>query len=449
MTSRPPLTRALGAHAVGTRYDALPPAVQQEAARALLNWVGVVLGGCDEDAVVRAAAFVAARGGPPQAAVIGRGLRTDPASAALVNTIASSVLAFDDAHLPSVAHPSGPAAAAVFALAQSRRVSGADLLTALALGIELQCRIANALVLPPAPLHPSFYVTGVSGPIGVAAAAGRLLGLDEQRMRWALGLAASMGAGFRATHGTMTAHFRPGHAAQCGVAAALLAEQGFDCTDDALEAPGGFFDVYASGSDLGAPLVELGTHHEMLANRYKPYPCGIVIHPVIDACQAIRARLPAGASIARIELAVHPLVLSMTAKRAPRSALESHVSVYHWAAVALLSDAPGLEATELASLADPRVMALRDRIDAGARAEFGKDEAAVSVTLADGTRLEAHVTEPRGSRARPLSDAELDQKFFALAARRLSRATAERVLAACRGIALAPDAGRALGELLP
>ena len=127
-------------------------------------------------------------------------------------------------------HPTGPVATALFALSETRTVSGEDFITALALGMEIEFRMSNVLVLPPSKFNVGFYVTGLSGPIGAAVAVGRLLGLDEQKMRWAIGIAASQASGFRSTHGTMTAHFRPGHAARAGVWAAMLAAKGFDCS---------------------------------------------------------------------------------------------------------------------------------------------------------------------------------------------------------------------------
>jgi hypothetical protein len=123
------------------------------------------------------------------------------ASAAFVNCIASSVKAFDDAHLATVTHPSGSAGASVFAFSETQPLDGETFLGAFALALEVQCRIANMLLLPPSRLNVGFYVTGLSGPIGVACAIGNLLVLDEQKMRWAIGLASQAG-GFRSTHGT-------------------------------------------------------------------------------------------------------------------------------------------------------------------------------------------------------------------------------------------------------
>src|SRR5688572_21462420 len=120
------LTRALARYAIDTRFDSLPDDVRHEAVRAFLNWTGVAIGGSREDAVTLAAGVVADANASQQATIIGQGMTADIASAAFVNCIASSVLAFDDAHLSSVAHPSGPAAAALMAFSQTRVVSGEE-----------------------------------------------------------------------------------------------------------------------------------------------------------------------------------------------------------------------------------------------------------------------------------------------------------------------------------
>ena len=123
------------------------------------------------------------------------------ASAAFVNCLSSTVLSFDDTHLATVTHPTGPVAAALFAFAEKRAVSGEDFFTALALGIEIECRMSNVLLLPPARENLGLFVTGITGPIGAAAALGRLLQLDERRMSAAIGLAAAQAAGIRGRTG--------------------------------------------------------------------------------------------------------------------------------------------------------------------------------------------------------------------------------------------------------
>lgn len=442
------ITRELARYSAGSRFAALPERVKTETARAFLNWMGCVLGGSHEPAVELASAVVAELGGGPQASIIGRPQRTDVGSAAFVNCISSSVLAFDDAHLATVTHPSGPVGAALFAFSETLRVSGEDFVNALALGIETQCRLSNVLVLPPANFNVGFYVTGLTGPIGAALAIGNLLRLDEQKMNWAIGLAASQSSGFRATHGTMTAHFRPGHAARSGVWAAHLASKGFTGDDQALEADKGFFDVFASNANLDLAADGLGERFELLSNAYKPYPCGIVIHATLDACLEIWHQADRAAKPASVKLRVNPLALKLTGVREPRSPLESHVSLYHWAAAALMRGAAGVAEMRQDCIDDPDIAALRARLEATADPTVGRDQAIVEAAFSDGKVLCSHVLNARGSTARPMTDEELDAKFRAQARAVLSASRVEELLVLCRGVASLQDVGKEISAVL-
>jgi len=445
--ARRPLTRELSRFAAQSRFADLPEHVRDEAARAFMNWIGCVLGGCREPAVELAAATVQELGGAPQASVIGHPLRTDIASAAFVNCISSSVMAFDDAHLATVTHPSGPVGASLFAFSEKNPVAGEDFLNAFAIGIELTCRMSNLLLLPPAKFNIGFYVTGLTAPIGAALAIGNLLRLDEQKMNWAISLATSQSGGFRATHGTMTAHFRPGHAARSAVWAALLAARGFTGDDFSLEAEKGFVDVFTSNADLDVAVAGLGSDYELLRNTYKPYPCGIVIHPTLDACLDIHRQAGPGARADKVTLRVHPLALSLTGVRTPATTLESHVSLYHWAAAALVRGAAGLPEMRQDCIDDPAVAGLRERIEAIADPAVGRDQAIVEVTLADGRKLRSQVHQTRGSIARPMTDDELDAKFRAQAAMVLPTAKVEQLLRLCRDVASLRDVGKEISAV--
>ena len=449
MGDTPDLTGRLADYACQSRFADLPEAVRHEAVRVFLNWVGVAIGGSGEPAVAIAAAQAADLGATPRAAIIGQGLRTEPGSAAFVNCISAAVLAYDDAYLPSVAHPGSPAAAALFAVAQDRPVGGEEFLNALALSVEIQCRMANLLALPPSRFHPALYVNGFSGPVGVAVGVGRLIGLGPERMRWAIGIAASQASGFRGTHGTMTAHFRAGHASRAGLQAAVLAEKGFDCTPDALEGAGGMLEVYAEGADPDRALEGLGQRHLMLDNRCKPYPCGIVIHPVIDACLAIRSRMPAGHGPGEVHLTVNPTVLTLTGKRHPETMLAAANSVFHWAAASLLRGTAGLPQMQLECIERPDIAALRDRIVATADARIGKGEAVAETALPSGEVLREHVVHARGSLERPMDDRDLEAKFRGVVEGRMTEAATANLLEACRAIRAASDVGAAIGGLLP
>lgn len=446
--ARRAITNELARYATQSRFGSLPENVRTETARAFLNWMGCALGGCREPAVKLAATTVAQLGGGPQASIIGHAQRTDVASAAFVNCISSSILAFDDAHLATVTHPSGPVGAALLAFSENQKVSGQDFVNAFALGMELECRLSNLLVLPPSNFNVGFYVTGMSGPVGVAAAIGNLIGLDAQKMNWAIGIAASQSSGFRSTHGTMTAHFRPGHAARCGVWGAMLAANGFDSDEYALEADNGFVDVYASSANVDLAVDGLGQHFEMLSNAYKPYPCGIVIHPTLDACLEVRQQFGPKAELAQVTLKVHPLALKLTGVRTPRTTLESHVSLYHWAAAALQRGAAGVPEMWQDCIDDPGIVALRNRIEAVPDQAMGRGEAVVEVKLTDGRMLRSHVLNARGSAARPMTDDELDAKFRAQASLVLPTDKVEKLLLLCRGVALLQDVGKEITDVL-
>jgi hypothetical protein len=198
----PDATHRLAQFILATRYDDLPEAVRHEAKRTLLNWVGCAIGGSRDATVTNAIAALAPFIGAPQASVLGRGERADALNAALLNGISSHVLDFDDTHAENAIHPAAPVAPAILALAEYRPVSGRDLLGALLVGVETECRIGNAV--SPAHYDVGWHITGTAGVFGAAAAAGKLLGLNEQQMTWALGLAAVQPVGLQEMFGSMT-----------------------------------------------------------------------------------------------------------------------------------------------------------------------------------------------------------------------------------------------------
>lgn len=441
------ITRELAAYAANASFAALPDEVRKEAARAFLNWVGCVLGGCHDPAVEMVVATVTEAGGNPQASIIGHGRRTDVASAAFVNCLSSTVLSFDDTHLATVTHPTGPVAASLFAFSERHTISGEDFVTAIALGIEIVCRMSNVLLLPPAQANLGLFVTGLSGPIGAAAALGRLMRLDEERMTAAIGLAAAQAAGFRGTHGAMSAFLIPAHAARSGVSGATLAARGFTCMDNILEAPKGFVDVFGRGGDFNRAVEGLGRHFELFANAYKPYPSGIVVQAAIDACLDIAERLPPDAVLASVTLTVHPLALELCSRREPANPVEAQISLFHWAAAILVERSAGLAQLRQDCIEDPAVAALRARVAANADPALGRDEAIAEVTLGNGASLRAHVPHARGSIARPMTDDELDAKFAAQASEVLASDAADRLLRLCRNVATLHSVGKEIAAV--
>lgn len=420
--------------------DALPADVRREAARTFLNWLGCAVGGSQHAAVEIAIAAVSPFAGRPQAAILGRRERLDILHAALVNGISSHVFDFDDTHLRTVIHPAGPVASALLAFAEYRKVSGRDFMNALVLGIETECRIGNAVF--PAHYDIGWHITGSTGVFGAAAAIGKLLQLDAQRMAAALGLAATQPVGLREMFGSMTKSFHPGRAAQNGMTAALLAEKGYTSSDRAIEAKRGWAHVTSTQQDWGAIVDGLGASYEILLNSYKPFACGIVIHPAIDGCIQLRnAHGLQADQISAITLDVHPLVLELTGKKTPKTGLDGKFSVYHSVAVAIIDGAAGEPQYSDEAVHSGKTIALREKVSARIDPSLGSDAARITITLSDGSKLSKFVEHAIGSVARPMSDQELEAKFIGLTEHIPTASKPQHLIELCWNLETLEDAG--------
>jgi 2-methylcitrate dehydratase PrpD len=271
---------------------------------------------------------------------------------------------------------------------------------------------------------------GIVGGIGAAVAAGKVLGLDEVHMATAIGLAVNQAAGLRQAQSTMASHFTPGHAARCGLQAALLAARGFECSDSMIEGFKGFGVSYAREPNFDAASDKLGEAFEILTLAYKPYPAGVVIHAIIDACLEI-AQQPEfdAARIARVELDLNPLAAKLTDLMDPKDRGQALVSLQHWTAATLISKAAGVAQVSDAALRDPDIRALRHKVSYNNVDSVGRDAAQLRVVLNDGTTLEAQVEHCRGSIERPLTDDDITVKTCAQLQTVYAPAHSERILA--------------------
>jgi 2-methylcitrate dehydratase PrpD len=442
------VTRTLARFVVGHCAADIPDRVRHEAARSFLNWVGCAIGGSRHETVECALAALAQFSGPPQASVLGRKERLDIMLAALMNGITSHTFDCDDTHLKTVIHPSGPVASAILALAERTPVRGEDFVHAFVLGVEVECRIGNAVY--PAHYDVGWHITGTAGVFGAAAAAGKLLGLNEQQMVWALGIAATQSSGLREMFGTMSKPFHPGTAARNGLLAALLAQQNFTSSNEAIEAKRGFGHVLSTQFRPQAITDKLGDTWEISLNTYKPYACGIVIHPTIDGCIQLRnANALKADDIESITLKVHPLVLELTGKKTPQTGLEGKFSVYHSAAVAIIHGAAGEPEYSDAVVCDPRVIALRDRVSAAADPRVHEDQVHITIRVKTGKTLEKFVEHAIGSIDRPMSDADLEAKFRSFAQGILSPAETDRVIRLCWDVARLADVAEVARGTVP
>lgn len=424
------VTLKLARYVVHAKREDLPAPVRNEAARTLLNWVGCAVGGSRHETVDHAIAALAPFSGPAQATVLGRKERLDILNAALMNGISSHIFDFDDTHLRTIVHPAGPVASAILALSEYRPASGADFLHALILGAEVECRIANAVY--PAHYDAGWHITGTVGPFGAAAAAGKMMGLSEIQMAWALGLAAAQPVGLREMFGTMTKSFHPGRAAQNGLTAALLASRNYTSSTQAIEAPRGWANVLSTARNFAEITDGLGAHYEISANTYKPFPCGIVIHPSIDACLQLRAQHALKPDqIESVELRVHPLVLELTGRKSPQASLEGKFSVYHAVAAAIVHGRVGEQQFSDQAVRDPATVSLRGRVTAVIDRSVAEDQVRATILLKDGRRLEKFIEHAVGSAKNPMPDAQLEAKFQGLAEGILPPARVRKLMDLC------------------
>lgn len=421
----PSVAEQFALHMAGTGWRQLPDAVRAEAPRTLLNWFGCAFGACTTDVVEAALRGLAANGDGGGCRVLGRAERLGPVNAALVNCLASAVHAFDDTHLRTITHPTGPVAAVCLAVTQRNAATWDEFYAALVLGMEIECRLSEALLTGDNGASVGWYITGVTGGIGAAAAAARLLKLDVPAIASAIGIAAAQAGGFRATHGSMAMPMIPGFAARNGLSAALWAQAGMSCMPNAIEGANGLFDVLAPKANRTAASRDLGARYTMLENAYKPYPCGIVVHPVIDACLDLRAAHSIDCdAIARIECRVHPVGKHLGDRKHPRTEFDAQVSMAYLTAVTLLTGEMTLEHLTPAWLSDETAGRLQDRVTVTADPALGRDQAVVRIDMTDGTTFEARCEHARGSLARPMTRAELVSKFAAQAGPVIGDATA-------------------------
>ena len=436
-TQAPPVTAILARFVSGHASRGWNDAVEHEAHRTFYNWLGCAIGAVHHEAADAALAAVAMLEPAAQASVLGRTERVDMASAALVNGISSHTFDFDDTHLKTIIHPAGPVASAVLALAEQRGAPGRDVIDALVLGIDVACRIGNTMY--PDHYDRGWHITGSTGMLGAAAGCARLLGLNEQQTAMALGIAASQPVGLREQFGTMTKPFHPGAAARAGLMSALLARHGFTASPRALEAPRGFVQVVSDKRAWNEVTDGLGSRFEISFNTYKPFACGIVIHPSIDACVQLREQGVTPEQVQAIELRVHSLVLELTGKKEPRDGLSAKFSVYHGCAAGLIYGRAGEEEFSDAVVNDPRLVALRNKVQATVDDSIAEAAVDATAVLVGGRRVHLRVEHAIGSLERPLSDAQLEGKFKALVVPQLGESKANEITAACWRLASLPD----------
>lgn len=444
------VTRKLADFVADTPSAAIGTKACEQAKRAFLDTIGVTLAGCREEGPGIVAAMVRDQGGAEEATVFGAGFRAPATQAALANGTAAHALDYDDVTVNMRGHPSVPLVPALLALGEKLGSNGSDVLDAYVLGFEVECNLGRAI----GGLHYAlgWHATSTLGTVGAAAACARLLRLDAEGTRNALGIAASLASGLQQNFGTMTKPLHAGWAAHNGLLAAELACRGFGSDAQALEGPSGFLRAMSAGREIDAveAVRGFGEPWEVVEPGIgvKLYPCCYATHRSIDAAREVRGHPGFDMrSIDKVELHLSKGTLVPLIARVPETGLEAKFSLEYCVAAALLDGA-----LKLASFTDGA--ALRSDVRGlAARVEAVEDGPALAypiegwaravVQMRDAGAFEAEVSAPRGDPKNPPSWGELEGKFRDCAAIALDEAEIETALGAVKSM----DEQGSLGDL--
>ena len=418
---------------------ALPKPVKEAAKEHLLDGFATMLGGAAEDASQRIDGYLRNLLSRPESSVIGSNRKVNAQYAALANGIRGHVLDYDDAQLATLrsrpygqlTHPTTPVLAAALALAEKINATGLELLTAYIVGVEVACRLADAI--NPDHYLKGFHPTGTIGAFGATAACAHLLNLDLIRTRWALGIAGSLASGVRAHRGTMAKSFNAGHAAENGVVAATLAQSGFTASPDIFDDPMGYFAAACHGM-VNRKLIKFGPPYFLVhpGVAMKMYPCAGVLHPALDAIIKLAKEHDLHSTdVKRIRVSLGPDAALPLVYDRPRTALEGKFSLSFSAAVALVYRRAGLEQYKGATLRDQKIRAVMKRV------ELVRDprlqsvgnlgcQAEVEIQLNSRRTYRKYATVAKGHPKKPLTRDEIQEKFHQCAGEQIQKNRAKK-----------------------
>lgn len=432
-------TRQLAAFAVGS--GDFPALARQRAVDAITDCIGCILAGTREalaQPLLRVLPTFEARTSSASAAVIGTSRHAAPADAALFNGAAAHALDYDDTNHPAYAHPSAVLVPSLLALAPLASARGSELVTAYIVGLEVFGKLGRALNT--AHYKRGWHATSTFGTLAAAAAASRLLRLDERQTIMALGIAASSAGGLRANFGSMVKPLHAGQAARNGVLATLLAREGFVASDVALEHRYGYCAVFNDGIGFDlAPFHSLGDPLEILTDygiALKMFPSCGATHPGIEAAIELRRDLD-GAPIRAVRAGVCEMALAPLIHVMPNAPLEGKFSLHYCLAAALIDGVVNLATFTDGKIADPRIRALIPKIRMEVDERF-RDESefptAVRVETESGLCLERVVPLAMGKPERWLTPSQLRDKFGDCASRALPTSRVDKAFRRLRAL---------------
>ena len=450
----PGLTKYVSEFVVNAKFADLPPDVLELSKKSILDGFGLALAGSVSEHRHAVLEYVRALGSNGQASVIGTPLKSAPRFTAFANGVWIHADDFDDTQLAVakdrvyglLTHPTVPVLPPVFALCETRRRSGKDLLLAYNLGVEVECKIAEAI----SPRHygDGFRSTGTLGSFGSAVGCAKLLGLDAAQTTFALGIVAAEAAGLRENFGTMTKPFQAGHAAENGTVAADLAALGWTAAPNILEARYGWFSAAGGGSDPSAILNRLGapwTFHSP-GISIKPFPCGSLTHPAMwEFLTLVKQHDVKPADVDRIDLGGNSRMISTLLHHRPQDGLQAKFSMEFAIAVLLLERKAGLAQFQTAVVQRPDVQEWIRRVNyyvdpEAEAAGFARMTSIIKIHLKNGTVLTGRADMAKGSPSNPMSFEEAADKFSECADfAQWPRAKAATIIEAVKSLERAPD----------
>ena len=438
-----PITALLAERSAALRAADLPAEIRAVVRQCLLDWFGVSLAGAREDLSRMIAAEAAEEGGKPVATLVGHGAKAPALLAALVNGATSHALDYDDVHLVYVGHPTVALVPALLALGEAQGASGEDFLTAFVAGYETICRIGRLIM--PGHYALGFHATATIGGFGAAAACARLLGLDRDKTAMAYGIAATQAAGLKSMFGTMCKPLHAGKASQNGLLAARLAARGFSSRPDALECAQGFALTHGPDFHPEAALADPPGGYYVRGNLFKYHAACYLTHAPIECARQIAAR-PGFASdaVRAIQLRIDRGADKVCNIQTPRTGLEAKFSLRLTIALALAGvDTASLATYTAERTAEPRLVALRDKVRINFEDGWSTSRAEMQVTLADGSTLDAKADSGIPAPDVAAQGKRIEAKFLSLASPVLGEPGARRLMEAVAGL----DKLRSLAEL--
>ncbi|OQY10947.1 MAG: MmgE/PrpD family protein [Desulfobacteraceae bacterium 4572_187] len=435
------ISRTLAEYIVDISYKDLPPEVIRCSKLCIFDWLGVALGGSVEEVSPILIDFIQEMGGKKQATVLGSRLKTNVLSAVLVNGTMSHALDFDDTHTAASIHPSVCVAPAATSVAEYKKLTGKDLITAFTLGFEIATRIGSAAGLSHYEL--GWHATSTVGRFGAAVATAKLLKLTPDEIVNALGIAGTQIGGLREVFGTMCKPFQAGKAAMDGVMSAFLAKKGFDSSEKIFEGRYGVGNVYAANADRDKLLAGLGgTDFQITRVVFKRYASALATHSAIEAVKEIRERENITAEdVGEINIELGSLPMSVVDIRDPKRVLEAKFSIHHCVALAFIEGSAGQYMFTRKKLGDPKLADFREKVNARLNRNFSRFETKTIITTKNGKTFEKFIPVPKGSPENPVTFEEMKNKFKSLVYPILSREKARQIFFAIKNLEESFDVG--------